>query len=208
LDQAVAIQEQSLRRIQLLDLKPGVFGQQVEVRTPISGKILEINVAAGEYRNDTNASLMAIADLSSLWVTSSVPENYIRFVRIGEKVRIKLLAYPEEDLNARVLRIADTVDPQTRTIKVQSELENPDGRFRPEMYGEVKHTAAAERVLVVPASAVIEDKSSLVYVEESPGHFRQIPVRVGRRSEDLVSISSGLSPGDRIVVDGVMLLKP
>jgi cobalt-zinc-cadmium efflux system membrane fusion protein len=207
LEQANTIKEQALRRLELLGLKPGVFGQQVEVRAPLSGKILEINVAPGEYRNDTNASLMTIADLSSLWVSSSVPESYIRFIRVGEQVQIRLLAYPEELLVAKVRRIADTVDPQTRTIKVQSELDNSSGRFRPEMYCEVKHSALTRKEVVIPASAVIADKSSMVYIQAAPGHFRRIPVTLGRRSGNIVSILAGLKPGDLVVVDGEMLLK-
>ncbi len=69
--------------------------------------------------------LMTIADLSTVWVTSQVPESYIRFVQVGERVEINLVAYPGETFEGRVSRIADTVDPQTRTVKVQAETGQP-----------------------------------------------------------------------------------
>ena len=94
-------------------------------------KVMEIAVAPGEYRNDTSASLMTIADLSTVWMSASVPETRIRYIEVGEAVRAEFSAYPGEEFRARVMRIADTVDAQTRTIKVDAEIPNPTGRLRP-----------------------------------------------------------------------------
>ncbi|HVN78128.1 MAG TPA: efflux RND transporter periplasmic adaptor subunit, partial [Terriglobia bacterium] len=110
-EQAGAAKEQAARRLEILGLKAGTFGQQVIIRSPISGKVLELSVAPGEYRNDTTAALMTIADLSTVWVSANVPESYIRRVDVGEHVDITLLAYPGETFKGRVRRIADMVDP-------------------------------------------------------------------------------------------------
>ncbi len=208
LEQAEAQKEQALRKLQLLGLKPGVFGQHVTVSAPSSGKVLEMSVAPGEYRNDISASLMTIADLSTVWVSANVPENYIRLVDVGGRIRITLLAYPGEVFEGRVRRIADVVDPQTRTLKVTSELENAAERFRPDMYGEVRYIASIRELPSVPASAVIQsDEGPAVYLERSPAEFVRTLVKVGQRSDGVLPILSGLKPGDRIVVDGAMLLK-
>ncbi len=111
LDQAQATREQTERRLTMLGLKPGEFGQKITVAAPMSGKVLEILVAQGEYRNDTSAPLITIADLTSVWVASDVPETAIRFIRVGERVEITLAAFPGETFHGRVTRIADTVDP-------------------------------------------------------------------------------------------------
>lgn len=206
--QANATHEQAVRRLNLLGLKPGDFQQQVIVHAPMAGKVLELNVAPGEFRNDTNASLITLADLSTVWVASDVPESYIRFVQLGERVEIRLVAYPEETFEGSVMRIADTVDPQTRTVKVRAEMQNPDGRFRPEMFGSIHHIESTITAPVLPAGAVIQgDKYSLVFIEQSPGRFRQTEVTVGKRMGDRVPILTGLEAGTRVVVDGVMLLK-
>lgn len=138
LDQAQAAREQAERRLAVLGLNPRDFTQQVAVRAPLSGKVLELSIVPGEYRNDTSAPVMTIADLNVVWVSSQVPESYIRFVQPHEKVEIRLVAYPDEVFEGRVLQIADTVDPQTRTVKVHAELENSRGRFRPEMFGSIR----------------------------------------------------------------------
>jgi len=95
-EQANASREQYSRRLLMFGIEPGKFGQQVEVRSPLAGKVLELNVAAGEYRNDTNAQLMTIANLSTVWVSADVPESSIRLVQAGERVDITLAAYPNE----------------------------------------------------------------------------------------------------------------
>jgi cobalt-zinc-cadmium efflux system membrane fusion protein len=208
LEQARAAREQSRRRLTVLGLSTTGFEQQVVVRAPLSGKVLELSVVPGEFRNDTTAPLMTIADLSTVWVTSQVPESYIRFVQVGERVEIGLVAYPGEVFEGRVARVADTVDPQTRTVKVQAELNNPKGRLRPEMFGNIHHIEGTARTPVVPAGAVIHtgDQATL-FVETAPGRFESRKVTLGPPAGDVVRVVAGVSPGDSVVVDGAMLLQ-
>jgi cobalt-zinc-cadmium efflux system membrane fusion protein len=226
--QVRATEEQAARRLAVLglDLDEGdpnevrpqanaarpfraAFRQQVVVRSPLAGKVLELSVVPGEYRNDTSASVMTIADLATVWVSSQVPESYIRFVQAGEKVEISLVAYPGVTFDGRVSRIADVVDPQTRTVKVQAEMDNRAGRFRPEMYGSIHHIEAIARTMVVPAGAIVEnnDGGTIAFVETAPGRFEQRTVNIGRRAGDFIRVTGGLQPGDIVAVDGVMLLK-
>lgn len=206
-DQALAAREQANRRLAVLGLDSHTFQQRVVVRAPLSGKVLDLSVVPGEYRNDTTAPVMTIADLGTVWVTSQVPESYIRFVQLGERVAISLVAYPGETFDGRVSRIADTVDPQTRTVKVQAEMANAGERFRPEMYGSIHHIESIELTPVVPASAIVEKNGRpVVFVEEAPGRFHMRDVAIGRRTGDVVRVGSGLKPGEIVAIDGVMLL--
>jgi cobalt-zinc-cadmium efflux system membrane fusion protein len=208
LEQAQAALEQSDRKLRLLGLKPGVFGQKITLSAPISGKILEMSVAAGEYKNDTNTPVMTIADLSTVWVSSDVPESAIRFIEVGERIDVELTAYPGETFHGRVTRIADTVDPQTRTIKVRAEMDNSKGKLRPEMYCTIRHTDSMKTVPVVPVGAVLQgDGKTSVWVEIAPGRFQPVEVKTGERAGEMLPVMSGLKAGTRIVVDGAMLLR-
>jgi cobalt-zinc-cadmium efflux system membrane fusion protein len=208
LDQAEAATQQALRRLEILGLKPGNFGQHVIVRAPIAGKVLEVNVAPGEYRNDTSQALMTIADLRTVWVASDVPETAIRLIQVGERLEIELAAYPNEKFIARVKQIADVMDPQTRTVKVRAEVDNSSGRLRPEMFGRIRHVESVVQRPVVPSGAVIQgDGQNVVYVQLSPGVFRMTPVHVGNPVDGNLPVLEGLRPGQSVVVDGVMLLK-
>jgi membrane fusion protein, heavy metal efflux system len=208
LEQAKVHFDEAGRRLEILGLKPDQARQQVVVRAPVSGKVLDIDVMHGEYRNDTSAPLMTIADLSSVWVSSNVPESAIRHIRTGELIEIHLTAYPANVFHARVTRIADTVDPESRTVKVQAELKNPGGRLRPEMFGEIRHSHGMKELPVVPASAVIQGGSdSFVFVERTPGEYERIAIETGMHENGLVPVLSGIQPGDPVVVNGSILLQ-
>jgi cobalt-zinc-cadmium efflux system membrane fusion protein len=210
-----AASEQARRKLELLGLKPGEFKQPTVVRAPITGKILEVNVTRGEYRgavashsDTTTAPLMTIADLSTVWMSSDVAEPSIRFIRVGEAVEITLVAFPGEVLRGRVARIADTLDPQTRTLKVHVELPNPGGRFRPEMFGSIRHAGSVRSLPVVPLAALVQEYGrNVVFVELTPGRFERRQLTIGPRSGDVVAVLSGLRVAERVVVDGAMLLK-
>jgi len=212
---AQAVREQAWRKLELLGLRPGEFHQPTVVRAPISGKILEINVTRGEFRgavashsDTTTAPLMTIADLSTVWMLSDVPEPYIRFIRVGESVEITLVAFPGEILRGHVARIADMLDPQTRTLRVHVELPNPRGRFRPEMFGSIRHAGAVRSLPVVPVAAVVQEYGvAVVFVELTPGRFERREITIGPRSGDVVAALTGLKVDERVVVAGAMLLK-
>lgn len=203
-----AASDEAVQRLELLGLKPDAPSHSVIVRAPLSGKVLEIAVAPGEYRNDTNAPLMTIADLSTVWIAADVPESMIRHVSPGEAVEVTLSAYPGEKFRARVARIADVVDPQSRTVKVQAEIQNPAGRLRPEMFGEMRHSHAVRALPALPATALLQlDGRNAALVEAAPGTFREAVLEIGPPKGDLVPVFAGLKEGDRVVVDGAMLLK-
>ncbi len=206
-EQTQAATEQSKRRLQILGIGPDTYGQRVTIHAPLSGKVLEMSVVNGEFRNDLSAPLMTIADLSSVWVTSDVPETSIRLVKVGEPVKIELAAYPGETFRGRVTLISDMVDPQTRTVKVRAELPNPGGRLKPEMFGNIQLAEQSEALATVPAGAIIAtDGKALVWREIGKGVFEKVAVTIGVQAGGRVAILSGLRKNDRIVVDGVMLL--
>ena len=200
--------DQARERLEVLGLKAGGESREVIVRAPISGKVLEVAVAPGEYRTDTAASLMTVADLSTVWITSSVPESSIRLIEVGEPVDVVLAAYPNESFHGRVTRIADTVDAETRTVKVQAELANPSGRFRPEMFGSIRHSHGPRPVPVIPLGAVIQTgQGAVVYREAGKGVFEKTTVTVGTPRDGWVPVLSGLRVGERVVAEGGVLLK-
>jgi cobalt-zinc-cadmium efflux system membrane fusion protein len=208
LEQARSAREQARRRLELLGLEPGRFEQTITVTAPLSGKVLEISVVEGEFRNDINAPLITIADLSRVWATSEVPESQIRYCKVGGLADLELIAYPGERFRARVTRIADTVNADTRTIKVSAELDNSSGRLRPGMFGRLRYADGVVRSPWVPSSAVVRigDKD-YVFAEQAPGRFLAKPVELGPYHDSGYAIRAGLKAGDRVVTQGSVYLK-
>jgi cobalt-zinc-cadmium efflux system membrane fusion protein len=215
LEGAEAARQQASRKLELLGLKPDTSRQAALVRAPISGKVLEVNVAPGEYRgavathsDTTTPPLLTIADLGTVWVQADVPEPLLRLVHVGQPVTITLVSFPDEVFNGTVSRIGDVLDPQTRTLKVTVDLPNPAGRFRPEMFGSIRQPGPRRSLPVLPVDAVVlEYGRPVVFVERAPGQFERRPVTTGARAESLVAITGGVQAGERIVVDGAVLLR-
>ena len=211
---ARATREQALRKLELLGLTPSDFRRPVTIRAPIGGVITDIAVTPGEYRaalsgaSDTTAPLMSIADLSTVWVSSDVPEPFMRLTQTTDRVELRLLAYPGETFRGRIARVANTLDPQTRTLRVYVDLPNPQRHFVPEMFGTVRVMGPQRTLPVVPPAAIIEEYGRpIVFVERGPGQFERRPVTTGTRVGDVVAILAGLEAGTRVVVDGAILLK-
>jgi len=214
LESARALREQARRKLELLGLTPRSARQPVFVRAPISGKVIEVNVAPGEYRSavsfhsDTTAPLMTIADLNTVWVSGDVPEPALRLVRVGEPVSISFISLPGETFTGTVNRIGDVLDPQTRTFKVQVELPNPQGRLRPEMFGSLQLLGPRQPMPVVPATAIVQEYGhSVVFLERGPGQFERRQISTGVQVGAMVAVASGVQGGDRVVTDGAVLLK-
>ena len=121
---------------------------------------------------------------------------------------LQLIAYPNETFRAHVTRIADTVGSETRTIKVSAELENPGGRLRPEMFGQLRYADQLTPTPWVPDSAVVRiGDRDLVFIEQGSGRFVSSPVELGRRQDGGFAIARGLKVGDRVVTKGSVYLK-
>lgn len=214
LENAEAARAQALRKLTLLGLTPTDLQQAVVVRAPIAGVVTDISVTPGDYRAavssaaDVTTPLMSIADLSTVWVSSDVPEPFMRLIHIGEAVEITFVAYPGEKFTGRVARVGSTLDPQTRTLKVQVDLLNPARRFVPEMFGTMRHAGPARRFPAVSAAAIVQEYGrSQVFVERGPGQFERRVVTTGVRTGDVVAITSGLDMKSRVIVDGAILLR-
>ena len=136
------------------------------VVAPMAGSVIDLGVAPGAYWNDATAALMTVADLSTIWVTASVPEKDTALVAKGQSVDVVFSAYPGEVFKGQVLFVSDVLDPDTRRTKVRIAFKNPDTRLKPGMFANVSFYAPVQRVPVVPTSAlVLKDDANQVFVE-------------------------------------------
>ncbi len=182
---------------------------RVPVVSPIAGAIIETKVTEGQYVQTDSTPLVTIADLSEVWVDADVFERDVHLVHVGESAVVTTTAYPDDQFRARVERISETLDPATRTIKVRFLVSNPTLRLKPEMFADVVLALeSTEDAISVPASAIFTDGDRLfVYVAIDNVTFARRSVEAVAESADRRRILRGLSPGDRVVVDGAVLLR-
>lgn len=181
-----------------------------EMKSPLTGTVVERAVTPGQsVGGDPGQVLFTVADLDTLQVVADVYERDLALVKVGEVGRVHVEAYPGVDFPAAIASIGDVVDPNTRTIKVRAWVNNEDRRLKPEMFARLHlDVGGAASVLSVPKEAVLEvDGKQFVYVEEAPGRYVKREVKAVPVSQDHVRVLEGLSPGQRIVIKGAVLIK-
>ncbi len=183
---------------------------RVPLRAPFAGRIVERDATLGELVAVDDV-LFTVADLSGVWLWIDLYERDLAHVRVGEPVEIHFDAWPNELVNGEVSYLADQLDAGSRTVRARVDLANPDRRLKPGMFARVMLASSTERpsaALAVPRMAVQRDgSSSIVFVETAPGRFERRNVELGRVTDDMVEILSGVVLGERVVTHGGFLLK-
>ena len=182
--------------------------REYTLRSPIAGRVVDMTAAEGGFWNDTNAPLMTVADLSSVWVSASVQEKDLAAIFVDQDAVIALNAYEGESIKGKVRYVGEVLDPDTRTVKARIAVDNSSGRFRPGMFAKVVFHGKAHQAVAVPAAALVQSGfDTRVYVELSPGLFQTRVVQTGAHlDDDSVEIVSGLKASERVVIkEGVLL---
>ncbi|WP_447597975.1 efflux RND transporter periplasmic adaptor subunit [Nitrospira sp. Nam80] len=181
-----------------------------DMKSPLTGTVVERTVTPGQSVSaDAGQVLFTVADLDRLQVVADVYERDLALVKVSQVARVNVEAYPDADFAAVVAAIGDVVDPNTRTIKVRAWVDNQDHRLKPEMFARLRlDIGDANPFLTIPKEAVVEvDGKYFVYLVESPDKYIKREVRVSNVSNDMVRVLQGLSPGQRIVTKGAVLVK-
>ena len=176
------------------------------LNSPIDGIVVERNATVGASVG-TDANVFKIMDLSRVWIDANVFEKDLQQVRPGQEVKLTVPAFPGSTFLGKVILINSVVDPDTRTVKVRTEVANPDGRLKPDMFANVQIVTALNRTAIsIPQSAVLNDEGkTVVFVADGNG-YKKRQVQAGIQNNDRVEIIDGLAAGDKVVVKGNYLL--
>jgi len=211
-DQAASESERANARLALLGAKGGATaqvaggGHVLTVRSPISGRVVELNAATGGYWNDTTASLMTVADLSHVFVTANAQEKDLGHVYVGQSAAVKFDAYGEPQ-QGKVRYVGDILDADTRTTKVRLVFDNPDAKLKPGMFAQATFLSQPHEGIVIPMSAIVQSGFyTRAFIEVAPWQFEPRVIKLGAQIGDRMEVKSGLAAGDRVVVkEGVLL---
>jgi len=187
-DKAQVDVQNTEHRVRLLGGDPGHPDSVIELRAPVSGTIVEQNVAGfeGVKSLDNSPNLFTIADLSQVWVVCDVFENDLGAVHLEDPAEIRLNAYPGKVYKGIVADISRVLDPNLRSAKVRIVLPNPDGALRPNMYAVATfHSRTVQSRLVVLSTAImrLQDKD-WIFRQEDRHSFRKIEVHVQSATAD------------------------
>ncbi len=197
------------RKLYMIGLEKEDIGQHVssyQLKSPISGVIIERHLASGEYA-DQEKKCFVVADLSFLWCDIKLhPKDLMDVVR-GGKAFIKSDA---GNFEAEIIAVSPTIEETTRTGFVRLRISNPENILKPGLFVDGKVAVAKAHVnIAVPADAIqtIEEKEVVFKQGGEENEFVAQTVTKGIADEMNVEITDGLKPGDRIAVKGAFLIK-
>jgi cobalt-zinc-cadmium efflux system membrane fusion protein len=181
-----------------------------EMKSPLAGVVVERAVTPGQsVGGDAGQVLFTVADLDMLQVVADVYERDLALVKEGQYAKVNVEAYPGVDFPATVAAIGDVVDPASRTIKLRAWVNNQEHKLKPEMFARLHLQIGEEaRILAVPKEAVVEvDGKQYVYVVEDANRYVKREVKATSFTPGQMRILEGLTPGQRIVTKGAVLIK-
>jgi cobalt-zinc-cadmium efflux system membrane fusion protein len=147
--------------------------------------------------------MFTVADLSSVWVVGALPELDANSVHINQKVDVQVSALGSEKLSGRIVFVSDTVQPDTRTVPIRTEVNNPKFELKPQMLATLTLSGIRVKQLAVPATAVVrENDKDYVFVKLAENRFRLTEVVLDPAAGELRPVRKGINEGTPIVVDG------
>lgn len=205
-ERGVDAARQALRAVQDLEA-------YLRLTAPFDGVVTERHVHPGALVGPSGAAaataLFRVVDARTLRLTVPVPEAYATAVAAGTEVPFSVAAYPGERMQGRVARVAQEVDTTTRTMAVELDVLNTDGRLAPGHFAQVRwpvRRSAPSRFVPSSSVASTTDRTFVIRIRDDKAEW--IDVRTGLTSGPLVEVFGDLETGDSIAVRGTDELRP
>jgi len=192
---------QRLRELQSFEKVYAPFDGVVTARAVDTGQLISSGSAGG-----AGTELFHMQALQTLRVYTNVPQLYSQTMKHGMKIGFTFPEYPGKTFEGTLVRTADAIDPVSRTLLVEIDLDNRSGQLMPGALAQVHFKApSAGPAYIVPASAIIFRREGMQVATVTDGSdgtvAHLIPVVIGEDDGATVQIVSGLNPGDRVIQD-------
>ena len=208
--------QRAVARLRLYGAVDGEVDGLFTLRTPIAGTVVEKNLNFGqEVRPDQQlanapqlvAPLFLISDPTRLRILIDASERDLPALRPGLAIAVRSAALADATFAGEIDGISDALDPTTHMVTVRGRVENPDRRLKAEMFVTVEFETKGAAGVAVPAKAVfIKGDRHFLYVEAQPGAYLHREVELGAEHEGKIVVRSGVQPGERVVIEGALLL--
>lgn len=210
-----SLAESAKRRLKLWDIsdsqikaleETGQAKKTLTLYSPFSGFVLEkaaykgMNIMPG-------VALYKLADLSVVWLYGDIYEYELPFIRLGQQASIQLTYLPGETFTGKIIYIYPSLSPETRTARVRFEIQNPQGKLKPEMYANVEIKIRLGEKLAIPDGAIIDTGiRQMAIIDKGNGYFEPREVKVGSKVDNYYEVISGLKAGERVVTSANFLV--
>lgn len=194
-----------------LDVATAALDKRV-IRAPFDGVLGLINVHIGDVVSPGTA-ITTIDNIDPLDIEFTVPENQVGGISIEMPILATTEAYKGEVFNGKITAMDTRIDPNTRALRVKASIPNPDHRLRPGMLMKTNIVQAVRPAMILPEGAILskgDQKTVLIIGKNDKGKEAAIEktVTLGAREGGFVEITSGLTEGDKVIVEGQIKAQP
>jgi multidrug efflux pump subunit AcrA (membrane-fusion protein) len=172
-----------------------------EVKSDVKGVVSRVLQHPGSLVGP-NTPLMTLVDIDVVKAVAAVDELKIRFVKIGQPVKVRLQAYPGEIFSARVTTISPVSNTSNRTIDVEVSIPNAGHRIKPGMFAEAEFEQGQHRGLVLPIISVVDRAGRKYVFHIADGKALIKEVSTGAVAGDMIEIASGIDGTETFVTTG------
>lgn len=175
------------------------------IASPIGGKVGLLRVTPGNYV-PAQTTITSIDDTSSILIDFWVPERYAGQIEAGMPVTVNAVALPGQTFAGDISAIDTRIDPASRTLQVQAEIPNPDGRLRAGMSFTVALAFPGEQYPAVNPLAILWSAQGSYVWKYQDGKATRVMAEIVQRNSDGVLVRADLKPGDAIITEGILQL--
>jgi len=177
-----------------------------KVYAPFSGVITARNIDTGSLINagagSPSSQLFHIAAVDKLRVYVAVPEAYSRAARSGSPAALTLNEFPGRTFHGTLVRTSNSIDPTSRTLLTEVDVNNPTGELLPGSYVFVHLKLPSQvRAFTIPSNTLLFRSEGLQVAVVRNDHAQLIPIKIGRDYGATVEVISGLRAGEQLIVD-------
>ena len=173
----------------------------LQVTAPFDGVVTERTAHEGSLVSPSAGPIVRMQQVSRLRVVAAIPEAYVAGASVGLPIEFTVATFPGETFKGTLARLARALDPKTRTMAVELDVNNADGRLAPGMFAEVRWPARrAGPSLLVPRTAVATTTERTFVIRVRDGVTEWVDVKRGAAVNELTEVFGNLNAGDQVAV--------
>lgn len=183
------------------------------ITAPFSGIIDDIISDPGQVVSPGQTPIIRLVNLNQMYVKASIPENYLRNVKVGTEVKVRIASLDEE-FSGTIRQVSNYINPNNRSFDIKVGIPNKDGVLKPNLIATVKvNDYSAEESITIPENILQENAAgqTIAYkyqpINDSIGVANRIELEIGLSYNNRVEIKSGLKKGDTIILEGARSLR-
>jgi cobalt-zinc-cadmium efflux system membrane fusion protein len=177
-------------------------GSIYTITAPISGFVLAKDIYPNEQiRADFSDVLFSISEISEVWALANVSESDVSKIQLGYDAEVRTLGFPDSVYRGKIDKIFNTIDPETKAMKVRVKIPNTGFQLKPEMMATVNVLfSEGKELIAVPSSSIIFDKSkNWVMVFKDRNNIETRNIEVYRQLGNITYVSEGLKAGEKVI---------